>query len=126
VKRRVARLTAVLLPLTPVLLVAASVVVAACGKDRTLVGAGEDCDLATDCLPGLVCIEERRSGRRVCSNDLTTIEGELPPDGATPVEADSGEGGTPVDEDGSTPPLQDAAPRQDSGSIPPMDAAADG
>lgn len=114
------------MPLVPVLAVAASVAVAACGKDRTLVGAGEECDLATDCLPGLVCIEERRSGRRVCSNDLTSVEGELPPDGGGMVEEDgSADGSTPVDEDGGPTPRQDAAP-QDSGSIPPMDAAADG
>ncbi len=126
-KRRAARLTAVLVPLVPVLAVAASVVVAACGKGPALVGAGEECDLAADCLPGLVCIEERRSGRRVCSSDLTTIEGELPPDGGGMADEDgSFDGSAPLD-DGAVPPRPDAG--QDSGSNPnpsPMDAAADG
>ena len=39
-KRRAARLAAVLVPLTPVLAVVAGTVVAACTRDRALVGAG--------------------------------------------------------------------------------------
>lgn len=98
-----------------------------CQKDQVLVGAGQDCDLAADCQPGLVCIEERASGRRVCSSDLTNVQGELPPDGGAAA-ADASRDGAANPEGG--PPPQDGGtvtPPQDSGSMPgPQDAAADG
>ncbi len=123
-KRRAARLAVVVV--VPLALALALGTVAGpllgCSKERALVGAGQDCDLAADCLPGLVCIEEERGGRRVCSNDLTRVQGELPPEGGAP--ATPAEAGT----EGGTPPAPDSGqPVQDSGSNPPpQDAATNG
>ncbi len=50
---------------------AAFVLGLACGT-ATLVGAGGDCFVVTDCEPGLACVPQK-DGRRVCSTDLTNI-----------------------------------------------------
>ena len=105
--------------------VAGGVVVAGCEKTRALAGPGGDCDLAIDCLPGLVCLDDP-TGRRVCSSDLTGVQGKLPPDGGGPVATpDGGADGAPgpAPSDASVPP----PPPQDSGGPPPpQDAAANG
>lgn len=71
----------------------------ACASDPALVGAREECFVASDCEPGLVCVPQR-GGARVCSNDLSQVVGRPPPEGgaADAAEADgSEEGSTPVD-----------------------------
>lgn len=90
------RAVAVLVPLTLVL--AAPL---ACTDKASLIGPGEECFAATDCQPGLVCVPQR-SGARVCSNDLTQVEGRPPPEaGADAGEAgEAGEGAAP---DGQVP-----------------------
>jgi hypothetical protein len=107
------------------------VLVAGCGKERVLASAGGDCDLAIDCLPGLVCLEEKKTGRRICSSDLTSVQGVLPPDGGGAGDAsDAGDAQILVDGEGEVPRLDGGRPPpppQDSGSLPgPQDAAADG
>lgn len=100
--------------------------VAGCEKTRALAGAGQDCDLAIDCLPGLVCVDDEATGRRVCSSDLTSVQGEAPPDGAPAPTPEAGADGapTPTPDAAGTP---DAGSPQDSGQPPPpQDAAANG
>jgi hypothetical protein len=73
----------------------------ACAPDPELVGAGEECFVATDCAPGLVCVPQR-GGSRFCSSDLTQVVGRPPPEAGA---ADAGEGGAAGDgpDEGSAP-----------------------
>lgn len=92
-----------------------------CRERAGLVDRGGECFLATDCAAGLVCVDQG-NGIRTCTDDLSEVVGEPPPDGAMPV--DAGEGGdAPRDappNDGN-PPI-DAG--QDTGN--PVDAADEG
>lgn len=85
-----------------------------CEANTQRVGPGEECFVATDCEPGLVCVP-LRNGARVCSNDLTEVVGRAPPDGAVP-------------EDGGADPDDGAAPDEDA-DVPdtgvPVDAGSD-
>jgi hypothetical protein len=96
----------------------------ACGSKASLVGEGAECFLATDCLPGLVCVEQSNKAR-VCSADLERVAGEPPSpgDGDDGGAADAAEGGAIAPDgapDAREGPPPDAGPR-DTG---PPDAAA--
>lgn len=101
--------------------------VAACGGAPALLGPGDECSLAVDCAPGLVCVRDRQGIGR-CSSDLSTLGGEAPPagDGAAPDgdgAPDAGPGPAPPDPSGdAATPGEDAAI---DGAPPPVDAAAD-
>jgi hypothetical protein len=104
------------------------VLVGACSSKFSAVGRGGECFLATDCAPGLVCLEQPNK-TRVCGDDLTNVTGRLPPDGggaqdaavaeeggldgaldaAQPAPVDSGERDTGTTEDTGTPPTLDAS-----------------
>ncbi len=71
----------------------------ACSTPGGPVGPGEECFVATDCAPGLVCIEQPNK-TRVCSDDLRRVAGRTPPEGG-------------ADEDGG--PEDDAAPEPPEG-----------
>jgi hypothetical protein len=92
----------------------------ACGSSSNAVGPGGECFLATDCAPGLVCIEQANK-TRVCSDDLSRVAGRPPPEGGA-AEADGGEGG--VEPDGSDTP-DTSTPVPDTGipdtNTPPPD-----
>jgi hypothetical protein len=116
----------------------------ACSSTASLVGAGGACELAADCLEGLVCIPDTTSATgRSCSSDLSSIQmTEFPDtgtdatmdtdgsdDGAvTTYPTDSGgnppsDATTPNDSGGGTPPPQDSGtPVKDSGTTPPPDS----
>lgn len=101
--------------------VAAVLFGAACAKE-TAVGPGGECFLATDCAPGLVCVEQAKGGR-TCTDDLSRVAGKPPPEaGAADASAEAGEGGAdgaaPGD-GGPPPPPQDSGTPQDSGNPPP-------
>ena len=107
----------------------ASAVVAllACASAPSLVGAGEECFVATDCAAGLVCVPQR-GGARACSNDLSQVVGRPPPEAGG---GDTG-GDGPADGPNDGMPPSDA-PGQDTSmpdtSMPDTsvaDAAADG
>lgn len=121
--RRAAHRAAVLAPL-----LAGAALVFACATDASLVGPGGECFLASDCQPGLVCIEQRDK-RRVCTDDLTGVEGRPPQQGEAGEAGEPAEGGA----DGPVPPVdggQDTGTQdtgaQDTGVDTGMDAPADG
>lgn len=107
--------------------------VSACGSKSNPVGPGGECFLATDCMPGLVCLEQPNK-TRVCSDDLSRVTGRPPPEAGVALD-DAGEGGRPdgasVDAPIGPPPEdsgggQDTGVTPDTGAPPPMDAGADG
>jgi hypothetical protein len=61
--------------------IGSGLVASACSAKASAVGPGGECFLATDCAPGLVCIEQPNK-TRVCSDDLSRVAGRTPPDGA--------------------------------------------
>jgi hypothetical protein len=77
----------------------------ACSDKAALSGPGEECFAATDCQAGLVCVPQR-TGSRLCSNDLTQVEGRPPPEAG----ADAGEAGDGPTEGGVMDgPVQDTS-----------------
>jgi len=98
---------------------------AACGSSSAGgVGPGGECSLATDCIPGLVCVEQQ-NGARLCSDDLTRVAGEAPPDGA-PAARDAAMSDAPAD----APPMgrDTGVPdtgRDTGGPPPPVDSGSD-
>jgi hypothetical protein len=111
VSGRTAKALVVVLPV-----IASLLPVVACGKESNAVGPGGECFLATDCEPGLVCVPQR-DGTRLCSNDLTRVAGDVPPEAG----ADAREGGdAPADG-----PVQVPDTGTDT-SVPPQDAADEG
>ncbi len=86
----------------------------ACTSKQSPVGPGGECFLATDCAPGLVCVEQRNQ-TRICTDDLSSVAGRPPPE-AGPMDAgDGGEGGEGVD--GESPDVGPPPPPPD-GSVP--------
>jgi hypothetical protein len=86
------------------LLVAAGLIILACAQETSPVGPGEECFVASDCRPGLVCVPQR-GGARQCSDDLSQVTGRPPsqPNGDS-GDNDASDDGPPV-EDG---PVQEA------------------
>jgi hypothetical protein len=81
----------------------------ACDTSSSAVGPGGECFLATDCAPGLVCLEQPNK-TRICSDDLSRVAGRPPPEGGNEEEGEGGmEGGrtdgpiTPADSSSGNP-----------------------
>jgi hypothetical protein len=115
-------------------------VAAACSNSAAPVGAGDVCQLASDCAQGLVCVPQADGSRR-CSSDLSGIvstidagggmdaaaeaapaqDGTAPADGTTPTET----GGNPETgtqpETGGNPPETGGQP--ETGGNPPETGA---
>ena len=53
-------------------------VLLACSKDNAAIGAGGECFFASECAPGLICVEQRDKGIRICTDDLSGVAGEPP------------------------------------------------
>jgi hypothetical protein len=115
----IARLLAIALTTTLGLVVLAS----ACNSKSGAMNAGDECFLATDCAPGLICIEQANK-TRICSDDLSRVAGRPPPEGGAE------EGDAAIDEGGlSDAPLTDRTePPPDTGlpdtNVPPPDSGA--
>ena len=97
------------LRLAALALTAGAGLASACGN-ANLVGLGGECNLATDCEPGLVCVPQ--AGKRVCSNDLSGVQKPFQPGGA---DAGAGEGGGDGGEPAEGGPIPDAT-SQDTGT----------
>lgn len=71
--------------------------VGACSKENAAIDRGGECFFASDCAPGLVCVEQRNK-TRICTDDLTGVAGE-PPDqgGGEDGGGEGGEDGEPVE-----------------------------
>lgn len=76
-------------------------VLLACSKDNTAVERGGECFFASECAPGLICVEQRDKGIRICTDDLSGVAGE-PPDPGEEAEGgdEGGEGGEGGQTDG--------------------------
>jgi hypothetical protein len=83
----------------------------ACSTKNQLVGAGQACFLATDCEPGLVCVPQENGGR-LCSDDLTRVAGDTPPEAGP---ADAATPDAPQNDAPSDSPPNDTGP-QDTGA----------
>jgi hypothetical protein len=123
VKRRAARRwrrARVLLRAIPPLL--GLTAAAACSARPSLVGPGGECFLASDCVPGLICIEQR-GGTRVCTDDLSRVAGEPPPreDAGDPEAGDAAVDADGPDDAGLEPETGD----QDTGADTGADADAE-
>ncbi len=107
---------------------------AACSTKASLVAQGGECELATDCADGLVCIPQK-DGTRTCDSNLSSIEkpaGAGGTDAAVPpaptAEAGAGDGAGPTDAgtgpkpDVNVPPPVDAG-EKDAAPPPPVDAS---
>jgi hypothetical protein len=81
------------------------VLASACESSAGSVGPGGECSLATDCTPGLICIEQE-NGARICSDDLTRVAGDPPSNG----------GGNDASADADDASISDATPPRDSGA----------
>lgn len=92
--------------------------VAACGSRSNDVGPGGECSLASDCAPGLVCVEQA-SNARICSDDLSRVAGRNPPE-AGPAETDAATTDGEVVVDASRPDT--SMPPRDSGDVPDTSA----
>src|SRR5688572_33385332 len=97
---RILRMAAIAVPLG-LTLGPIALAIPSCNASTNLVNKGGECFLASDCAPGLVCVEVNK--QRVCSDDLTGVAGRPPPEGGAPREA--GEGG---DADPDAPPIEDS------------------
>ncbi len=105
-------------------------VASACAPQSSRVGAGGECFLATDCAPGLICIEQADK-TRLCSDDLSRVAGRPASDGGAEADGGIDEGGTSDDgavpDDGASQPPDTGAPDTstppDSGA--PVDASDD-
>lgn len=75
--------------------------VSACAPQSSRVGAGGECFLATDCAPGLICIEQADK-TRLCSDDLSRVAGGPAHD--VRAEADGGSDEEETPDAGPQPP----------------------
>jgi len=57
-----------------------ALIAAACGSQSSSVGQGGECQVASDCVEGLVCVPQK-DGTRVCSNDLSGVQKTPPTSG---------------------------------------------
>ena len=110
-------------------------ILAACSKENAAIGAGGECFFASDCAPGLICVEQRDKGIRICTDDLRGVVGE-PPGMEEEEDAgdEAGEGGQETDGPVVIPDTgtdQNVAPdtsTPDTGidtGLPPIDSGAD-
>ena len=108
----------------------AALLALACSSPAALVGAGGQCEQATDCQEGLVCIPQS-NGTRICSNDLQAIQNtEIDsgtdatmaiPDSTTPLPDGTSQDVAPPPTDVGPPP-QDTSPPPDDTGPPPQDS----
>jgi hypothetical protein len=115
----------------------AAVVALACSAPAALLPEGGECQQASDCQAGLVCIPQK-DGTRVCSSDLSQIQnsevdagkdsgmmatgdGAPPRDGTVQDVAPPPKDVGPPPQDTSPPPQDTGPPPQDTGP-PPMDS----
>ncbi len=111
--------------LGPLLAAAVAVLPCACSKGA-LSGLGGECNVVTDCQPGLVCIAQK-NGSSICSNNLGSVQ-QLPPipDAGT-SDAQAAEGDASGD-DGSgilTPDDAGTTTTADTGAPTTLDASGD-
>jgi hypothetical protein len=106
--------------------------VGACSKQNAAIDRGGECFFASDCAPGLICVEQRDKGIRICTDDLSGVAGDPPDMG------EEGDGGDEAGEGGVTdgPIVNDTGTDQnvtDTGVVdtgidtgqPPVDSGAD-
>jgi hypothetical protein len=72
------------------------IILVACAPEPSPVGAGEECFVASDCAPGLVCVPQR-GGSRLCSSDLTQVVGRAPPEAGAEEVPDTGAADGPAE-----------------------------
>lgn len=99
-------------------------IVSACTAKTTSVGPGGECFLATDCAPGLICIE-RPDKTRICSDDLSRVTGRPPAEGgaARDAVADSARDAAAADAPSPTKDSGDVDTGLEPDSGEPIDAA---
>lgn len=106
-------------------LVASGVLVAAgsaCTSMSGAAGEGEECFVATDCAPGLVCVEQA-SGARICTGDLSRVGGrprqraDHDPEGDGGAEDEASDGAAPPASPGVDAGGADAGPRDAGGAV---------
>jgi hypothetical protein len=93
----------------------------ACNAKSNLVDKGGECFLATDCQPGLVCIEQANRSR-ICTDDLSRVGGR-PPAEAGGEDMDAEADGQVQEEAGADTGTPDTG--ADTGPLP-QDAGGDG
>lgn len=103
------------------LLLGALSLVGACAPESARVGAGGECFIATDCAPGLVCIEQPNK-TRICTDDLSRVTGRAPSGGNDGGDEPDDDGGDSGDRTDSAPPPPPPPPPADGGAdvtVPP-------
>jgi hypothetical protein len=68
-------------------------VLLACSKENAAIDKGGECFFASDCAPGLICVEQRNKGIRICTDDLSEVAGEPPGMDEGDASDEGGEGG---------------------------------
>jgi hypothetical protein len=69
-------------------------VLLACSKENAAIDRGGECFFANECAPGLICVEQRNKGTRICTDDLSEVAGDPPGMGEEGDASDEGgEGG---------------------------------
>jgi hypothetical protein len=74
--------------LVAVVLAVPAALAAACAPKNAASGAGQECFVASDCEPGLVCVPQR-GGARICSSDLSQVTGRPPTEPEVPEAGDA-------------------------------------
>ena len=106
-------------------------VLLACSKENAAIDRGGECFFASDCAPGLICVEQRDKGIRICTDDLSGVAGD-PPDlgGEGDASNEAAQADGPVVSDTGTDQnvATDTGGGQDTGvdtGQPPVDSGAD-
>ena len=68
-------------------------IASACSKQNAAIDRGGECFFASDCAPGLICVEQRDKGIRICTDDLSGVAGDPPDMGEEDAGDEAGEGG---------------------------------
>jgi hypothetical protein len=108
-------------------------VLLACSKENAAIDKGGECFFASDCAPGLICVEQRDKGIRICTDDLSGVAGEPPGMEEGDASDEAGEGGQTdapvvVSDTGADQNVGTDTGVQDTGvdtGQPPVDSAAD-
>jgi len=85
----------------------------ACTGEAELGAAGESCELSTDCQPGLACVSLH--GNRLCSSDLSSIQGNPSTGGGTDAAVDEDASAAEGGADGAT--VVDSSTATDTGVV---------
>lgn len=105
----------------------------ACSKDNAAIDRGGECFFASECAPGLICVEQRDKGIRICTDDLSEVAGDPPGMGEEDASDEGGEGGEAdgpvvIADTGSDQNVATDTGGQDTGvdtGQPPVDSGAD-